>query len=431
MPAPLLLTRRFLPLFLTQGLGALNDNLFKNALVVLIVFRGRESGAVLVALAGGVFILPYLLFSAIAGQLADRFDKARLIRINKAAEIALMLAGAAGLLTGSVPLLLAVLFGLGVQAAFFGPLKYGILPERLGADELLRGNALVEAGTFAAILLGTIAGGALIGLPAGAAAVAMCGMVVAVAGLASALAIPLGQAAAPDLRLGWNVAVETLGLLRLARRDRRVWVGVLGLSWFWALGATFLAQFPVLAQAEFHADNRVVTLLLAGFAVGVGLGSLLIGRLARGRDASRAVPLAALLLSGFTWGFAALSALPDASTWATPGAMLASPAGLAATLCLLGAAACGGAYSVPLYATLQQRAEPAERARIIAANNVMNALFMVLGAAVIAGMAASGLRPGAILAIAGGLNAVAFVLLRRGLRPAPVARGTRLRHEGA
>ena len=430
MPAPLLLTRRFLPLFLTQGLGALNDNLFKNALVVLIVFRNIDGGAVLIALAGGVFILPYLLFSATAGQLADRFDKARLIRINKAAEIALMLAGGAGLLTGSIPLLLAVLFGLGAQAAFFGPLKYGILPERLGPDELLRGNALVEAGTFAAILLGTIAGGALIGVPAGPAVVAICGLVVAVAGLASALAIAPGPAAAPDLPLGWNVAAETLALLRLARRDRQIWVGVLGLSWFWALGATFLAQFPVLAQAEFHADNRVVTLLLAGFAVGVGLGSLLVGRFVRGRDAVHVVPLAALLLSAFTWGFAALATLPGAAGWITPGAMLASPAGLAATLCLLGAAACGGVYSVPLYATLQQRAEPAERARIVAANNVMNALFMVLGAAVIAGMAAAGLRPGGILAIAGGLNAVAAFLLRRGLR-APVARGTRLRHEGA
>ena len=276
----LVLSRRFLPLFVVQALNALNDNLFKNALVVLVVFRTAEVGAVLVALSGGIFLLPYVLVSATAGQLADKIDKARLIWLSQLAAVALMAAAAGALLAGSVPALLAVLFGLGAHAAFFGPLKYGILPELLAPADLLRGNALVEAGTFAAILLGTIAGGVLIGRGEGAAIVAGAGLIVALAGLAAAAAIPALPAADPSVRLRANVAAETLGLIRTARTNRVVWISVLGLSWFWALGATFLAQFPVLAQAEFHADNRVVTLLLTAFALGVGLGSLAAGRLA-------------------------------------------------------------------------------------------------------------------------------------------------------
>jgi len=425
MHAPLLLNRRFLPLFLAQALGALNDNLFKNALVVLLVFRGIPGAPALVALSGGLFILPYLLFSATAGQLADRFDKARLIRLTKAAEIVLMLAATLALLEGSVPLLLAVLFGLGTQAALFGPLKYAILPD-LFADPatLLRANALVEAGTFAAILLGTIAGGTLIGLPEGGLIVAAFGLVLAVAGYAAARTIPSTGPAAPGLRIGRNIARETARLLRAARARRPVWTSLLGLSWFWALGAIFLAQFPVLAQTTFHADNRLVTLLLASFTIGIGLGSLAAGAPAARRLANRALPL----LSLCTAAFAALAAAPRAALWTTPAAMLSDPAGAAALLCLVGAAASGGLFSVPLYATLQRAADPAERARTIAANNVMNALFMVAAALAIAALAAAGLPPLAILALAAGLNLLAAFALRRhaGIAASPVPRQSRL-----
>jgi len=425
MHAPLLLNRRFLPLFLAQALGALNDNLFKNALVVLLVFRGIPGAPALVALSGGLFILPYLLFSATAGQLADRFDKARLIRLTKAAEIVLMLAATLALLEGSVPLLLAVLFGLGTQAALFGPLKYAILPD-LFADPaiLLRANALVEAGTFAAILLGTIAGGTLIGLPEGGLIVAAFGLVLAVAGYAAARTIPSTGPAAPGLRIGRNIARETARLLRAARARRPVWTSLLGLSWFWALGAIFLAQFPVLAQTTFHADNRLVTLLLASFTIGIGLGSLAAGAPAARRLANHALPL----LSLCTAAFAALAAAPRAALWTTPAAMLADPAGAAALLCLVGAAASGGLFSVPLYATLQRAADPAERARTIAANNVMNALFMVAAALAIAALAAAGLPPLAILALAAGLNLLAAFALRRhaGIAASPVPRQSRL-----
>lgn len=421
----LLRTRRFLPLFLTQALGALNDNLFKNALVVLIAFRGLPNAPALVALAGGLFILPYLVVSATAGQVADRFDKARLIRMLKLAEIALAAAGAAALLSGHVAGLLLVLLGFGAQAAMFSPLKYGILPEQLADDELLRGNALIEAGTFVAILLGTILGGILIGLADGALVVGLGLLAVAAAGWACSLAIPARAPAAPDLAIDRNPAAATLSLLGAAKRNRPVWIAILGLSWFWALGATFLAQFPVLAQAEFHADNRVVTLLLASFSVGVGVGSLLVGRLARTR-AARLVPAAGLALSASTAAFVALAATPAAAGWATPAAMLASPAGLAALLALLAASASGGAFSVPLYARLQTDAAPAERARTIAANNVLNAVFMVAGAVAIAALAAAGLRPGPILLLTAPLNAAVALWLRRA-----VARGPALGHESA
>jgi len=415
MSAGLLGTRRFLPLFLAQALGALNDNLFKNALVVLVVFRTAEGGPALVALAGGLFILPYALVSSLAGQLADRFDKSRLIRVTKLFELGLMALAAWGFFAGHIPALFAVLFGLGIHAAFFGPLKYGILPDRLAEQELVRGNALIEAGTFGAILAGTIAGGALIGLPAGPGVVSAAGLLVAALGTAAAFMIPRAKPAAPGLRLGWNVARETLGLLRIARANRPVWRSILGLSWFWTIGSVFLAEFPVMAKQDFHAGNGVVTLLLAGFAVGVGAGSILVGRLLRGEVSARHTPAAALLLSLFTLGFAQLASRPEAAAWVSPSAMLGAPGGLAALACLLGAATCGGVFSVPLYAIIQERAEPAQRARMIAANNVLNAAFMVVGAGVIAGLAALGLRPASVLMGAAGLNLMMALFMRRSL----------------
>ena len=413
MPATSLLSRRFLPLFAVQALNAFNDNLFKNALVVLIVFRVAGGGAVLVALSGAVFLAPYLLVSATAGQLADKLDKSRLILWSQWAAVGLMAAAAAALWFGDVTGLMAVLCGLGAHAALFGPLKYGVLPELLPSGELLRANALVEAGTFGAILLGTIAGGILIGTGEGAVLVGGLGLGVALAGLAAAAAIPRLPAADPALRLRANIAAETLAIVRTARANRPVWISVLGLSWFWALGAIFLAQFPVLAQGEFHGDNRVVTLLLTAFALGIGLGSLAAGRR---RPGPGAVPVAATLLSGFTCGFAALSALPAAGRWSSPGALLSDPAGIAAFLCLLGASAAGGMFSVPLYALLQTQAAPAARARMVAASNVVNAVFIVASAIVIAALAAWGWRPWAVLTLAAAANLLAAALLWRGLR---------------
>jgi acyl-[acyl-carrier-protein]-phospholipid O-acyltransferase/long-chain-fatty-acid--[acyl-carrier-protein] ligase len=388
---PLLLTRRLGPLCATQATGAFNDNLVKNAMIVLAVFKLGAGGAGLPALAGALFILPYALLSATAGQLADRFDKSRLIRANKACEVALMAAAGLAFLAASVPALLAVLFGLGVQAAMFGPLKYGILPDHLSGDELIAGNGVIEATTFVSILLGTVAGGGLALLDDGPAIVGALGLAASLTGLATACAIPPAPAADPGLRIGRNIARETWSILRQAAAVRPLWLSVMGLSWFWALGAALLAEFPAIARDTLGASGQVVTLLLTMFAIGTGAGSLLCARLLQGRVSARFVPLAAVGITLFTWDFAAAAA--GAGTLPTVAAVLAAPQGwrMLADLGLL--AACGGLYSVPLYAILQARAQPSRRARAIAANNVMNALLMVAGAGAVAAAAAAGLSP--------------------------------------
>ena len=399
----LLASRRLAPLMVTQTLGALNDNLFKNALVVLILFRAAESsGPALVALTGGVFILPYALFSATAGQVADRFEKSRTILVVKLAEVALMAVAAAGFLLESQPLLFAVLFGLGAQAAFFGPLKYAILPNHLAGHELVAGNGLVEAGTFLGILAGTVAGSALFALEHGPAIVSAAGMAVALAGVAGAALVPRAPSHAPGLRLGWNLPRETAALLRAARSHRPVWLSLLGLSWFWTLGATVIAQLPTLVRDGLHAGSPVFTLMLAFFSVGVGAGSVLCSRLLRGEVSARLVPFAAIGLSVFLCDFGL--AVRHADGLATVSAVLHSPAGWRMLIDLLLLAACGGLYSVPLYALIQEHSPEAEQARMVAANNVVNAAAMVAGAVVAAGLAVLGATPAAILVGCAGLN---------------------------
>ncbi len=408
----LLWSRRLGPLLLAQMGSAFNDNLFKNALVVLIAIQAAGSGSpTLVAAAGAVFILPYLILSATAGQIADRFEKSRTIAWVKAMEVALMALAAASFLLHSLPLQFVVLFGLGVQATLFGPLKYGILPGLLREPELLAGNGLMEAATFVAILLGTLAGGALIALPGGPLAVAAAGVAVALAGLASALAVPRSPPSAPGLQIGRNPARETAALLRLARANHPVWLCLLGLSWFWAVGATVVAELPTLTLNEMHAETHVLTLMLAFFSVGVGAGSLLCSRLLHGEVTARHVPFAALGLSVFLIDFS--FAIGHIAGLTTVGAVLGSPAGWRMLADLLLLAACGGLYSVPLYAIIQERAAVAERSRMIAANNVVNAVAIVAGAAVIAVLSAAGLHAAGILLAFGIANlAVAAWIVR-------------------
>ena len=414
-PMPhLLLARRFLPLFLSQSLGALNDNLFKNALIALVIFRTGEGGTALVAFASAVFILPYVLLSATAGQLADRLDKSRLLQATKLAEIVIMAAAAAGLLMQSVPALLLILFALGVQAAFFSPLKFGLLPEHLHATELVRGNALMEAGTFGAIIAGTITGGALVLLQDGPMIVSIVGLVLAGAGAAAAYAVPSAPAVAPGLPIGRNLLHETLALLRLARANRPAWRCIVGLSWFWTVGAVYLTEFPSLAQRTLGADVRVLNLLLVGFAVGIAAGSLLAGRLLRGASTAWPVVPAALTLSGLTILFAIVVSLPQAASWHTPAALLGDPLGVLALLCLLGAAGAGGVFIVPLYTILLARSDPARRGSMIAANNVVNAIFIVAGSGLVAALSLAGLAPAQTLTVAGVLNlGAAYILWRR------------------
>ena len=406
----LLTSRRLLPLFVTQFLGALNDNLYKNALVILVAYQDTSSPRateILVTIAGAIFIVPYFLFSATAGQLADRFEKHRLVRITKLWEIGVMICAAAGFALDNVPLQLAILFCLGIQATFFGPVKYGILPELLAPEELVAGNGLIEAGTFLAILLGTIAGGLLILAPHGAVIVGASQLAIAAAGWCASLFVPRERAAAPSLRIDPNIARETWSILRYAYSQRALRLPLWGISWFWLIGIAYLAQFPNFAKELLGANNEVVTLFLTLFSIGIGAGSLLCARLQRGAINLRLVPLGALGLALF--GFDLYLASPTADA-AGPLigvlAFLRDPAHWRILVDLAVIALAGGLYCVPLYAVMQAESAPEHRARVIAANNIMNALFMVAAGAVSALLLSLGLGIGSIfLAIAVG-NAV-------------------------
>ena len=405
-------SRRFLPLFVTQFLGAFNDNLFKNALVILILYRiagaSGLDGQLLVTLAAGIFILPFFVFSATAGQIADKYDKARVMRIVKATEIAVMSLAALGFAWGQPYFLMTVLFLMGLQSTFFGPLKYGILPQHLGEDELVGGNALIEAATFLAILLGTLAGGLLILEDGGADVVSVTVIAVALAGWAVSLLIPRAPAAAPDLRVSWNVFTETAAILRHAAQRRDVFLSILGISWFWLVGATFLSQFPAFAKDLLGGNEQVVTLFLTVFSVGIGVGSMLCDRLLKGEISARSVPFGALGMAAFSIDLYLASGFA-AGTGELIGArvFLESPANWRVLADLFMVAVSGGLYIVPLYAIMQSRAEPDHRARTIAANNVFNALFMVLGAAAVAGLLAAGVAVTGVFLVIAAANVIA------------------------
>ena len=364
----LLARRRFLPLFVTQALAAWNDNFFKNALLLLATFKaaaGARDAATLVALAGGLFILPFFLFSATAGRLADRFDKSRLIVATKLFEIVIVTLAFLGFASHDLAVLFAALFLMGVHSTFFSPLKYGILPEHLRHDELLAGNALVDAGTFLAILLGTLAAGLVLPLAGGAIAAGAVAIAAAVAGLVASLFIPPAPAAAPGLRLGFNIFAATAEMLRYAAARRDLFLAILGISWFYLVGATFVAEFPAYVRQTLGADEHVVTLFTAVFAIGVGIGSLLANRLLKGEISARHVPFAALGLSVFIVDFSVASPAPGAhaAPLLTLAAWLTRAANWRLLADLLGMAVCGGIFIVPLYALLQERSEKAHRAR--------------------------------------------------------------------
>ena len=412
-PLDLLRTRRLWPLALSQACGALNDNLVKNAMLVLALFTLGQGGTGLSALAGAMFIAPYILLSATAGQVADRFPKPQVIVAAKVAELVLMLGSAVAFLTHSVPGLIAVLFGLGVQSTIFSPLKLGLLPEHLREEELVAGNGVIEASTFLSIVAGTVLGGALVLLDNGPAIVSGVGIAIALVGLGSALLIPPAAPAAPGLAISANIVAETWRTVRQAAGTRALWLCILGLSWFWTVGATLLTTLPVLVRDTLGAEGHVLTLLLTVFAVGVGIGSIGCAWLLKGEVSPRHVPFAALGISVFLLDFSFASTAAAEAGLTTVTALLTAPAGwrMLADLGLM--AACGGTFSVPLYAILQEESEPERRSRTIAANNVLNALLMVAGSAATAGMAAAGLGAPGILAVAALANlAVAAWIVR-------------------
>lgn len=418
----LLSTKRFLPLFITQALGALNDNLFKNALLVLIIYQIAETteinGQAMVTAAAGIFILPFFLFSATAGQLADKFEKSSMIRWIKAAEVVVMGLGAVSLWYGDIYLMIFVLFLMGLQSAFFGPVKYSILPSHLSEDELIGGNALVEAGTFLAILVGTIAGGLMILNDNGPVVVSAAVIALAALGLMASFAIPKSPAPAPDLRLNLNIFDETLKIVRTAASRRDILLSILGISWFWLLGATFLAQFPAFAKDVVGGDETVVTLFLTLFSVGIAVGSLICSKILKGEVSAKYVPFGALGITVFIIDLYYATEVRSASgaELIGMGAFLSSPENWRIIFDLIGTSLCGGLFIVPLYAILQSRSDERQRSRIIAANNIINALFITVGALIATGLLVAGFSvPHVFLALAIGNGIVAIYVF--GLLP--------------
>jgi acyl-[acyl-carrier-protein]-phospholipid O-acyltransferase / long-chain-fatty-acid--[acyl-carrier-protein] ligase len=408
----LLGARRFLPLFATQTLGAFNDNLFKSAFVMLVTYgtamrTGFDPG-VLAAFAGGALIAPYFLFSALAGELADRFERSRLLQILKAAELVVVLGAAAALFVDSLTLSFLVLFMLGTQATLSSPVRYALLPQHLAPSDLVDGNALLEGGTFLSILLGTIAGSLAVAVQFGTEIAGLLLVLCGLAGFAASLFVPRAPAPSPGLRLSRNPVAATGAILRHARERRDVHLSILGASWFWLVGAVFLSQLPNFAKQTLGAGSGVVTLFLAAFSIGVGVGSVLCGRLMKGEISARYVPLAALGMAVFSLDLALASegAIPAASGELLGiAAFLSHLVGIRIFADLLAIAICGGFFVVPLYAIVQRRSEEAFRARIIAAGNIMNALFMTGAAIVTALLLAAGLHTPDLYLVLGILNA--------------------------
>ena len=391
--------RRFLPLFVTQLLGAFNDNLFKNAMVLFVVYsiyNSEAAEAKFSAIASAVFILPFFVLSAVAGQLADMRDKARIIRVVKAAEIAIMLVGGAGLVlawqglavsTVAIPLMLAALFAMGVHSTFFGPIKYAILPQHLKADEVLAGTGLVEAGTYIAILGGTILAG---WLPVEWAAAGV--VLTAIAGYAAGRQVPPAPPLIPAEPIDWNIWRASVTVVRHTLNDRRVFLAIMSISLFWAIGSVLFIQFPPLAKNVLHASKEVASLFLVIFSVGVAIGSVAINAMLRGTVSARWSPGSVMVMAGFVvaFFFVCRAWQPPSDDLMNVGQFIAQPLAVPLLLALLGIAISGGMFVVPLYAFLTTFVPRSETARTIAANNIVNSGAMVLGSLVAVGLSAAG-----------------------------------------
>jgi 1-acyl-sn-glycerol-3-phosphate acyltransferase len=382
--------RRFAPFFVTQFLGVLNDNVYKNALVILVAFHATTlttlSPDVLVNLAGALFILPFFLFSATAGQLADKYDKARIIRLVKLFEIAIMIVGAIGFVRADLTLLLGALFLMGLHSTLFGPVKYAILPQTLRDEELVGGNALVETGTSLAILAGTIAGGVLVATAGGPTILVPAATIgIACAGYLASRLVPSVRPPTPELRINWNPFTETWANFQFTRQNRTVFLSILGVSWFWFYGAMFLTQFPAYAKTWLGGSESVVTLILTVFSVGIGVGSLLCERMSGHKVELGLVPFGSIGLSLFAFDLFFATPGPAAAQGLTVVEFLRAPGAPRILIDLFLVAMFGGFFIVPLYALIQSRSERSHQSRIIAGNNILNAVFIVAAALIAAG----------------------------------------------
>ncbi len=390
----LLAQRRFAPFFVTQFLGALNDNIFRQGLQILIIFQGVRIADIdekhIALVAGALFIFPFFLLSATAGQLADKYEKSRLMRAIKLLEIALMMLAGFAFLTENYALLLGVLFLTGCQSALFGPVKYAYLPQQLAREELVGGNALVESGTYMAIIFGLIGGGIATEF-GNQFIIASCLIGVAMLGYLASRQIPATKSADPELTINWNAWTETWHIVGFAREKRSVFLSILGISWFWFFGFAITIQLPAYTLDIINGSKSVTTPLLVAFAVGVGIGSLLCERMSDRRIELGLVPFGSIGLSVFAIDLYFAQPTMHIVAVSSIGEFLARPGSwrILIDLSLLGAF--GGFYSVPLYALIQHRTERQHLSRVIAANNIINALFMVSAAILAFGVLASGL----------------------------------------
>lgn len=408
--------RRFAPFFVTQFLVALNDNVFRNGLVILVTFQGVAVAGMdkseLANVAGALFILPYFLFSATAGQLADKFEKSMLMRRIKLFEIVLMIVAGLAFLTDRFTLLLFVLFLMGLQSTLFGPVKYAYLPQQLDNRELVGGNGLVEAGTYVAIILGLIIGGLSVAVdPDRLSLLVSCLVAFALLGYIAARQIPATLPADPGLRIKLNLWRETWRIVGFAREDKSVFLSILGISWFWFFGSAMTLQVPAYTLEILNGNEGITTSLLVAFAVGVGFGSLLCERLSGHRIELGLVPFGAIGLTAFAIDLYFAQPVMAMEPVQTVDAFIDRPGSWRVLFDLAMLGAFGGFFSVPLYALIQQRSEQSHLSRIIAANNIINALFMVAASVFALGLLKLGLSiPELFLALAA-LNAVVAVYI--------------------
>lgn len=406
--------KRFGPFFWTQFLGAFNDNVYKTALVIMVGFgaANAQERDMLVNVGQSLFILPYFLFSATAGQLADKFEKSRLMRIVKFVEILIMITAAIGFFLQSLELLFVVLFLMGTQSTMFGPVKYSILPQHLEEDELVGGNGLVEMGTFVAILVGTVVGSLIVAMkPRGPLMVAGLVVCVALIGFATSRGIPAAASEDPKLKIRFNLFSETWRTIGYAREIDSVFKSILGISWLWFYGALFIAQFPGYVQDVLGGDEGVVTLLMGAFSIGIGTGSMLCERLSSGKIEIGLVPFGSFGMTVFALDlfFASPSAAPEAAMTASQ--LLSTGYGVHILIDLVLIGLFGGFFSVPLYAFIQHRSRPEVLSRIIAANNIINAGFMVAAAILAVGLRQAGLTIPQLFLVTAVLNALVGIYI--------------------
>ncbi len=411
MSIRLLKDRRFWPLFWTQFSGAFNDNLFKNGIAILITYRSYTVGGIspeqMVSLCGGIMILPFFIFSAISGQLADRFSKPVLIRIIKTLEIFIMILGTYGFLRENIYMLLAALFLMGVHSTMFGPVKYSIIPHILDEDELVAGNAYIESGTFIAILLGSIIGVQLISVHgSGSHLISWAILSVAVTGLLFSLAIRPLEPSNPELKLRLNPVTTTWEIIKISAADRSIFYSIIGISWFWFAGIELLSMIPVYCRYYLYGSESVITLFMALFSVGIGAGSILCEKLSFRKVELGLVPLGTLGMSLFAFDlFLAgqpLKSAPDTLLNALE--FLKVPGGRRIAVDMFLFSVSGGFFTVPLYTFLQKGSEAGIRSRIIAANNIMNAIFMVAASLFLASLYHFGLTYPQVFLVMAGMN---------------------------